>query len=61
MPKDVVKNLKHGIKFIINRNESLSEHKIKNEVEQLVSKYKHGNNIQSHGKQQSKWTSDNCS
>ena len=53
-PKDVDKNLKHEIEFIIKTNESLAENKIKNEIEQLLSKCKHGNNIHEHGKQQNK-------
>ena len=44
-PKNVDENLNHKIKFIIKCNESLAENKIKNETEQLLSKYKHGNNI----------------
>ena len=40
-PKNADENLKH----IIKSNESLAENKIKNEIEQLFSKYKHGNNI----------------
>ena len=38
--------------FIIKSSESLAENKIKNEIEQLLLKYKHGNNSQEHGKQQ---------
>ena len=53
-PKDVDENLKHEIEFIIKRNESLPENKIKNEIEQLFLKYKHGDNIHKHRKQQSK-------
>ena len=45
-------NLKHEIEFIIKSNESLAENKIKSEIEQLLLKYKHGNNIHEHGKQQ---------
>ena len=41
----VDENLKHEIEFIIKSNEYLAENKIKNETEQLLSKYKHGNNI----------------
>ena len=52
LPKDVDKNLKHEIEFIIKYNESLAEHKIKNVISQLLSKYKHGNNI--HGRKISK-------
>ena len=33
-------------------NESSAENKIKNETEQLLLKYKHGNNIHEYGKQQ---------
>ena len=35
----------------IESSESFAENKIKNETEQLLSKYKHGNNIHEHGKQ----------
>ena len=50
--KDVDEHLKHKIEFIIKSNEYLPENKIKNEIEQLLSKNKHGNNIHEHGKQQ---------
>ena len=53
-PKNVDQNVKHEIEFIIKINESLAENKIKNEIEQLLLKYKHGNNIHEHGKQKSK-------
>ena len=36
--------------------ESLSENKIKNEIEQLFLKYKYENNIHEHGKEQNGWT-----
>ena len=52
-PKQVDRNLKHEIylhEFIIKSNGSSADNKIKNEIEQLLLKYKHGNNI--HGKQQ---------
>ena len=49
-PKNVVDNLKHETEFIIKSNESLVENKIKNEIEQLLLKYKDGNNIHEHGK-----------
>ena len=52
LPTDVDENLKNEIEFIIKSNESLAENKIKNEIEQLLFKYKHGNNIHEHGKQQ---------
>ena len=52
LPKDVDKNLKCDIEFVIKINEFLAEIIIKNEVEQLLLKYKHGNNIHEHGKQQ---------
>ena len=51
--KDVDENLKHEIGFIIKNNEYLAENKIKNEIEQLLSKFKYGNNIHEQGKQES--------
>ena len=51
-PEDVAENLKHEIEFIIKSNESLAENQIKNKIEQLLLKYKHGNNIHEHRKQQ---------
>ena len=39
--------------IIIKINETLAGNKIKNEIEQLLLKYKHGNNIHEHSKQQS--------
>ena len=50
LPKDVDKNLRHEIKFIIKRNESSAENKTKNEISQLLSKYKHGKYIHEHKK-----------
>ena len=37
LPKEVDENLKREIEFIIKRNESLAENKIKNQIEQLLS------------------------
>ena len=51
-PKDVDENLKHENELIKKSNESLAENKIKNEIEQLLSRYKHGSNIHKHGKHQ---------
>ena len=51
-PKDIEENLKHGIEFIIKSNESFADNEIKNEIEQFFSKYKHGNDINKHRKQQ---------
>ena len=42
--------MKHEIEFIIKSNESLTENKIKDKIEQLLSKFKHGNNIHEHKK-----------
>ena len=53
-PKDVDDNLKHEIEVIIKSNESLAQNKIKKEIEKLLSKYKHGNDIYEHEKQQNK-------
>ena len=47
-------NLKHEFEFIIKSNESLAEKKIKNEVEKLLLKYKHANDIYEHEKQKNK-------
>ena len=52
LPKYVDENLKHEIEFIIKINKSLAKNKIKNEIEQLLLKYKHGNNIHEHRKYQ---------
>ena len=50
LPKDVDKNLKHETEFIIKHNDSLASHKLKNETEKLLAKYKHGNDIHEHRK-----------
>ena len=52
LPHHVDKNLKHEIELIIKSNKSLTENNIKNETGQLLSIYKHGNDIHEHGKQQ---------
>ena len=52
--KDVDENLKHETELILKSNESLAENKIKNNIEKLLLKYKHGNNIHEHGKQQNR-------
>ena len=52
--KIVDENLKHEISFIIKSTESLAENKIKNKTEQLLLKYKRGNNTHEHRKQQNK-------
>ena len=36
-PKDVDKNLKREIRFIIKCNDNLTQNKMKNEIEQLLS------------------------
>ena len=40
MPKDADENMKHEIKFVIKSNESLAQNKIKNDIGQLLSKYR---------------------
>ena len=45
-------NLNHKIDFTIKSNEPLAQNKIKNEIEQLLLKYKHENDIHEHGKHQ---------
>ena len=49
--KQVDENLKHEIEYILKTNESLAENKMKNEIEQLLLKDKHENNIHENGKQ----------
>ena len=51
-PKNVNNNLKHEIEFITKSNESLADNKMKNEIEHILLKYKHGNDIHEHGKEQ---------
>ena len=51
-PEYFDESLKDEIKVIIKNSESLAESKIKNKIEQLLLKHKHGNNIHEHGKQQ---------
>ena len=52
-PKYVDENLKYETEFMIKgKNESLAENEMKNEIEQLLLKYKHDNNIHEHGQQQ---------
>ena len=53
-PRNVDENSKHEIQFIIKSNESLAENKKKKKIEQLLPKYKHGNDIHEHGKEQKK-------
>ena len=55
-PKDVDENLKHKAEFIIKSNKALAKKKAKNEIEQLLSKCKHGNNIHENRKQQNEQT-----
>ena len=50
-PKDFDGDVKHEIEFIIKINQSLAENKIKNEIKQLLSKYKHRNKIHKRRKQ----------
>ena len=49
--KQVDENLKHEIEYILKTNESLTENKMKNEIEQVLLKDKHENNIHENGKQ----------
>ena len=53
---NVDENLKLEIEFIIKSNDFLAENKVKNKMEKLLSKYKHGNDINEHGKQQNERT-----
>ena len=48
-PKNVDENWKHEID-IVKSNQSLADNKMKNEIEQLLLNYKHGNHIHEHRK-----------
>ena len=50
--KDVGKNLQHETESMTKSNKSLAQDKIKSHIEQLLYKYKHGNNIYEQGNQQ---------
>ena len=54
--KNVDKNLKHEIEFTLKYNESYANNKMQKEIEQLLSKYKHGNDSHEYGKQKNEWT-----
>ena len=51
-PENVDKNLKHETQFTRKSYESLAGNKIKPRLKQLLSNYKHGNNVYERGKQQ---------
>ena len=59
-PKDVNRNLKLDAEFIIKGNQSLAENKIKNEIGQLLLKYKLRNYIHENSKQKIGWTAQVC-
>ena len=44
-PKNVDENLRHEIESIIKSNKYLTKNKIKYDIEKLLLKYKHRNNI----------------
>ena len=44
-PKNVDENLRYEIESIIKSNKYLAKNKIKFDIEKLLLKYKHGNNI----------------
>ena len=50
--KCVDENLKQETEFILKSNKYLAENKIKNQIEQILLKCKHGSDIHEHGKQQ---------
>ena len=51
MPNIFDKHLKHEIEFMKERKKPLPNKKRKNKIEQLLFKYKHGNDICEHRKQ----------
>ena len=52
LPKDFDKNLKHEVVRIVRHHVVLAKQKVKNEIDQILFKYKHENNIQKYRKQQ---------
>ena len=52
LPKDVDKNLKLENDFVIRHSECLVKGRIENEIDQLLYRYKHRDNIYEHRKQQ---------
>ena len=52
LPKSFEEHLEHEIESIIRRNGFLAEQRIKIKTDQLLFKYKHGNDIHEHRKQQ---------
>ena len=59
-PKSVDDNLKHEIKFVLKRDQSLAENKIKNQTESLLLKYNLENNSNEYEKQQNERTIQIC-
>ena len=51
-PKGGDDKLFHEVEFLIKSNETSARNKIRHEIEQLLLKYKIGNNIHEYGKQQ---------
>ena len=51
LAKNAGQNLKHEVGSIIKRNQFLTEQRIRNKINQLLSKYKQGKDIHEHGKQ----------
>ena len=51
LTKKVNNSLKHEIDSIIRYNGYLAKERIKNEIERLLSKYKHGHDIHEYRKQ----------
>ena len=51
LPKDVDKDLKREIGHITKQNGYIAKQRIKNETNQLLFKYKHGNNTHEHRNQ----------
>ena len=49
--KDVGNNLKYESDSLIKHNEFLAEHTLKSKISRLFFQFKHGNDIQEHGKQ----------
>ena len=54
-PKNIDESFKYENEFIMKSNKSLTENEIKNQIEQLLWKCNHENNIHEYGKHQNEW------
>ena len=55
LPKNVDKNIEHEVYHITRHHGFSAEQRIKNQIDQLLFEYKHGNDTHEHIKQQNQW------